>query len=123
MEMADGSAVNTLPVRSGHPAIHELWRHQYVGRFKVDKQWTERMQFHSNHVIHLLTSCAPLQIPRKLPHSVSMYAIWLIPFRRRTRRVVRTPSFIDTRGQSHSASTASTIYLDTHVSPASRLSM
>lgn len=42
-ETADGG--NHLAVsssRPGRPAIHELWRHQYVGRFKVDKQWTER---------------------------------------------------------------------------------
>ena len=41
-EMADGSANAPVSPRPGRPAIHELWRHQYVGRFKVDKQWTER---------------------------------------------------------------------------------
>ncbi|KAM5530753.1 hypothetical protein V8D89_015560 [Ganoderma adspersum] len=40
-EMADGSTNVPAPPRPGRPAIHELWRHQYVGRFKVDKQWTE----------------------------------------------------------------------------------
>ncbi|KAI1794063.1 hypothetical protein LXA43DRAFT_155427 [Ganoderma leucocontextum] len=40
-EMADGSTNTPIPPRPGRPAIHELWRHQYVGRFKVDKQWTE----------------------------------------------------------------------------------
>ena len=42
-EMADGgNLMNTAVSRSSRPAMHELWRHQYVGRFKVDKQWTER---------------------------------------------------------------------------------
>ncbi|KAI0743510.1 hypothetical protein C8Q80DRAFT_1272200 [Daedaleopsis nitida] len=39
-EMADG-ANQAMSTSSSRPAIHELWRHQYVGRFKVDKQWTE----------------------------------------------------------------------------------
>lgn len=50
-ENADGGgqpmAVTTRP---GRPAIHELWRHEYVGRFKVDKQWTERMTAY-NHIL------------------------------------------------------------------------
>ena len=44
-EMADGSTNVPAPPRPGRPAIHELWRHQYVGRFKVDKQWTERKHY------------------------------------------------------------------------------
>ncbi|KAI0663580.1 hypothetical protein C8Q70DRAFT_906975 [Cubamyces menziesii] len=39
-ENADGRP-SSAASRSGRPAIHELWRHEYVGRFKVDKQWTE----------------------------------------------------------------------------------
>ncbi|KAI0704980.1 hypothetical protein C8T65DRAFT_728064 [Cerioporus squamosus] len=38
-ETADGPG--QAAIRAGRPAVHELWRHQYVGRFKVDKQWTE----------------------------------------------------------------------------------
>ena len=42
-ETADGASQAAVAAsRSGRPAIQELWRHQYVGRFKVDKQWTER---------------------------------------------------------------------------------
>ncbi|KAI0645621.1 hypothetical protein C8Q79DRAFT_1001179 [Trametes meyenii] len=41
-EIADGaSQLSGTTSRGGRPAIHELWRHEYVGRFKVDKQWTE----------------------------------------------------------------------------------
>ncbi|KAI0675234.1 hypothetical protein C8Q78DRAFT_988935 [Trametes maxima] len=41
-ESADGaSQLSGSMARGGRPAIHELWRHEYVGRFKVDKQWTE----------------------------------------------------------------------------------
>ncbi|KAI0769697.1 hypothetical protein BD413DRAFT_477240 [Trametes elegans] len=41
-EVADGaSPASNMMSRSGRPAIHELWRHEFVGRFKVDKQWTE----------------------------------------------------------------------------------
>ncbi|EIW63390.1 uncharacterized protein TRAVEDRAFT_62924 [Trametes versicolor FP-101664 SS1] len=41
-ENADGAAQQlAITTRPGRPAIHELWRHEYVGRFKVDKQWTE----------------------------------------------------------------------------------
>ncbi|KAI0374112.1 hypothetical protein BV20DRAFT_602405 [Pilatotrama ljubarskyi] len=41
-ETADGQThPSSASTRSGRPAIHELWRHEYVGRFKVDKQWTE----------------------------------------------------------------------------------
>ncbi|KAI0630283.1 hypothetical protein C8Q77DRAFT_1160634 [Trametes polyzona] len=41
-EGADGpSPTSANSSRAGRPAIHELWRHEYVGRFKVDKQWTE----------------------------------------------------------------------------------
>ncbi len=43
-ENADGAGQQlAIIARPGRPAIHELWRHEYVGRFKVDKQWTERM--------------------------------------------------------------------------------
>ncbi|KAH9858799.1 hypothetical protein C2E23DRAFT_717916 [Lenzites betulinus] len=44
-EAADGASANPAPSpnasRPPRAAIHELWRHEYVGRFKVDKQWTE----------------------------------------------------------------------------------
>ena len=41
-ETVDGPGSSLSTSRTGRPAVHELWRHQYVGRFKVDKQWTER---------------------------------------------------------------------------------
>ncbi|KAI8993091.1 hypothetical protein BD414DRAFT_577121 [Trametes punicea] len=42
-ETADGAGrpASTTTSRSGRPAIQELWRHEYVGRFRVDKSWTE----------------------------------------------------------------------------------
>lgn len=57
-ETADGPG--QAAVRAGRPAIHELWRHQYVGRFKVDKQWTERAHRFSVHICCDL--CSPLRI-------------------------------------------------------------
>ena len=32
----------SVAVRAGRPIKHEFWRHQLVGQFKVEKQWTER---------------------------------------------------------------------------------
>ncbi|KAI0820001.1 hypothetical protein BC628DRAFT_1331440 [Trametes gibbosa] len=44
-EAADSVGASPVPsntaTRPPRTAIHELWRHEYVGRFKVDKQWTE----------------------------------------------------------------------------------
>ncbi|OSD06785.1 hypothetical protein PYCCODRAFT_1359570 [Trametes coccinea BRFM310] len=41
-ETADGPGrPSSVTSRSGRPAIQELWRHEYVGRFRVDKSWTE----------------------------------------------------------------------------------
>ncbi|CDO75363.1 hypothetical protein BN946_scf184966.g31 [Trametes cinnabarina] len=72
-ETVDGPGQpSSVTSRAGRPTIQELWRHEYVGRFRVDKSWTEHPNKAPTQRINVRHIADPLSRgnTRGGPHSI-----------------------------------------------------